>query len=189
MSKNQELHYEIKDLDLISKEFKYHSYCYKEFTRGCSAKCRTDTSTNSAKSTYEETAPSRRTFDIKAVEEFIEIHAIRDDETVSMSQLQDVYGNKTQKDIYVRRNMKKKVVEIFGDKLIFITVRSNTPDVVISSEAIESILNMSDKESSIKRVASYLRGDIQEFCRSLPLSTGLQLLKSFALKTDCHLPQ
>ena len=85
--------------------------------------------------------------------------------------------------------MKKKVVEIFGDKIIFITVRPNTPDVVISSEAIESILNMLDKESNIKRVASYLREDIQESCRSLPLSTGLQLLKSFALKTDCHLPQ
>ena len=88
-----------------------------------------------------------------------------------MSQLQDVYGYKTQKDIYVTRNVKKKLVEIFGNKLIFITVRPNTPDVVISCEAIESTLNMSDKESSIKRLVSYLREDIQEYCRSLsPLS-------------------
>ena len=83
-----------------------------------------------------------------------------------MSQLQDGYGDKTQKDIYVRRNMKKKLVEIFGNKLIFITVRPNTHDVVINSEAIESTLNMTDKETSIK---SYLREDIQEYCRSLPL--------------------
>ena len=69
MSKNQEMRYEVKDLDLTSKEFKYHSSCYKEFTRGYSEKCRTDT--NSAKSTYEETSPNKRTFDIKAVEEFI----------------------------------------------------------------------------------------------------------------------
>ena len=75
---------------------------------------------------------------------------------------------KTQKDIYVTRNVKKKLVEIFGNKLIFITVRTNTPDVVISSEAIESTLNMSDKESNIKRLVSYLREDIQEYCRSLP---------------------
>ena len=81
-----------------------------------------------------------------------------------MSQLQDVYSDKTQKDIYVRRNMKKKSVEIFGNKLIFITARPNTPDVVISSDAIESTINMSDKESSIKRVASYLREDVQEYC-------------------------
>ena len=161
MSKN---HYEIKDLDLISKEFKYHSSCYKEFTCGHSAKCRTDTSTNSVKSTYEETKPSIRTFDIIAVEESIEIHVIRDHEALSMSQLQDVYSDKTQKDIYVRRNMKKKSVEIFGNKLIFITARPNTPDVVISSDAIESTINMSDKESSIKRVASYLREDVQEYC-------------------------
>ena len=65
-----------------------------------------------------------------------------------MSQLQDVYGDKIQKDIYVRRNMKKKLVEIFGNKLMFIPIRPNTPDVVISSEAIKSTLNISDKASN-----------------------------------------
>ena len=74
------------DLDLISIEFKYHTSYYKGFTRGYSAKCRRDR-TNSAKSTYEESTPSKRTFDIKAVEELIEIHVIRDHKTVSMSQL------------------------------------------------------------------------------------------------------
>ena len=64
--------------------------------------------------------------------------------------------------------MKNKLVEIFGNKLIFITVRPNTPDVVISSQAIESILDISNKNSSIKKVASYLRKDIQEYSRSLP---------------------
>ena len=121
--------------------------------------------------TYEETTPSKRTFDLKAVEEFIEINVIQDHETVSMSQLQDVYSDKTQKDTYLRCNMKKKLVEIFGNKLIFITVRPNKPDVVVSSEAIKSTLNMSGKESSIERVASYLLEDIQEYCKSLmPLS-------------------
>ena len=64
--------------------------------------------------------------------------------------------------------MKNKLVEIFGNKLIFITVRPNTPDVVISSHAIESTLDISNKNSSIKKVASYLRKDIQEYSRSLP---------------------
>ena len=32
-----------------------------------------------------------------------------------MIQLQDVYGDEIQKHIYVRRNMKKKLVEIFGN--------------------------------------------------------------------------
>lgn len=74
--KNQEMHYEIKDLDLIIKKFNYHSFCYKEFNRGYSAKCRADTLTNSEKLTYEKTTRSKRTFDIKTVEEFIEIHVI-----------------------------------------------------------------------------------------------------------------
>ena len=70
--------------------------------------------------------------------------------------------------MYVRCNIKKKLVEVFGNKLTFIAVRPNIPDVVISSEAIESTVSMSGKESSIERVTSYLREDSQEYCRSLP---------------------
>ena len=43
-----------------------------------------------------------------------------------------------------------KIVKLFQ----YQTVRPNTPYVVISSEVIKSTLNMSDKESSIKRVTS-----------------------------------
>ena len=30
---DQNIYYEIKDVDLIAKVFKYHEFCYKEFTR------------------------------------------------------------------------------------------------------------------------------------------------------------
>ena len=30
---DKSLHYEIKDIDLIAREFKYHQHCYREFTR------------------------------------------------------------------------------------------------------------------------------------------------------------
>ena len=167
-AQNQDMYYEIKDLDLISKEFKYHASCYRDFTRGFSSKCRLETSTSTTKTTLEETTPSKRTFDIRAVEEFVRINVIRDQKTISMSELQEIYGDKTQKDKYVRHSMKKKLLKTFGNKLIFITVRPNTPDVVISSEAVEATLKMADKESSIKRVANFLREDIQEYCQSLP---------------------
>ena len=125
--------------------------------RGYSGKCRTDSSTNSAKSTSEKTTSSKRTFDIKFVEEFIEIHIIRDHKIVSMSQLQDVYDDKTQKDINVRRNIKKMLVKIFGNKLIFVTVIPNKPDVVISSEAIKSTMNMLDRKSNLKKPVTCVR--------------------------------
>ena len=32
------LHYEIKDIDLIAKEFKYRQHCYREFTRPINTK-------------------------------------------------------------------------------------------------------------------------------------------------------
>lgn len=64
--------------------------------------------------------------------------------------------------------MKRKLVEFFGNRHTFISIRPNTPEVVISSEAIESTVSMPGKESSIERVTSYLREDSQEYCRSLP---------------------
>ena len=48
------------------------------------------------------------------------------------------------------------------------TARQNTPDVVISSDTLTDQVDVSDKDSAIKKVASYLREDIQEYCRSLP---------------------
>ena len=63
---------------------------------GYSAKCRTDNLSCLSKSISEENTPGKRAFDIKAVEEFIEINVIRDQKTVSMRQLQEIYGDKLQ---------------------------------------------------------------------------------------------
>ena len=63
---------------------------------------------------------------------------------------------------------KKKLINIFGDKLLFLTSRPNTPDIVISSGTVEARVDVSDKESDIKKVANYLRKDIEEYCQSLP---------------------
>ena len=35
---DKSLHYEIKDIDLIAREFKYHQHCYREFTRSIKRK-------------------------------------------------------------------------------------------------------------------------------------------------------
>ena len=44
----------------------------------------------------------------------------------------------------------------------------NSPDVLISSEAVEAPSEMSDKKSCIQRLAIFLCEDIQEYCKSLP---------------------
>ena len=106
-----------------------------------------------------------------------------------MSELQEIYGDKTQKDIYVRHNMKKKIVKAFGNKLTFITVRPNSSDVVISSEAVEATLEMSDKKSCIQRVASFYVRIFRNIVSHYHLLAGPQQLKNFVLKTDFHLLQ
>ena len=185
MEKDYELYCEIKDLDLISKEFKYHSSCYKEFTRGFSVKSRVDNSSASL-SPLEPGLSRNLTCDIKAVEEFIEKKVFRDQKAVSMLTLQHIYNKESQPCVKSRHRLKNKLVAIFGNKLIFLTARANTPDVVISSDTVEAQVDVSDKESNIKKVASYLREDIQEYCRSLPALSWPPTVEE--LSADSRLP-
>ena len=53
--------------------------------------------------------------------------------------------------------MKRKLVEFFGNRHTFISIRPNTPEVVISSEAIEFTLNMSDKSAFSRNSCSILK--------------------------------
>ena len=68
-------------------------------------------------------------------------------------------------------------------------MRPNSPGVLISSEAVEATLEMSDKKSCMQRVASFLRGDIQEYCKSLPPLSYPPTIEDFILKTDFQLLQ
>ena len=84
MKKNYDLYCEIKDLDLISKEFKYHRSCYKEFTRGFSEKSRSSTSCLDIASTSSSSLEPGMLTNIKAVEEYIENNVVGDHKAVSM---------------------------------------------------------------------------------------------------------
>ena len=67
----------IKDEDLIAKEFRYHSHCYRNFTRGEIA--------YDKKGTYE-------TGDFDTVSEFITTEVIERGRVVSLNEIHSLYG-------------------------------------------------------------------------------------------------
>ena len=81
MKKNYDLYCEIKDLDLISKEFKYHRSCYEEFTRGFSEKSRSSTPRLDIASTSSSSLEPGMLTNIKAVEKYIENNVVGDHKT------------------------------------------------------------------------------------------------------------
>ena len=79
---DQNIYYEIKDVDLIAKEFKYHEFCYKEFTR--------------KKKLSQATAvvDERPKGDYKSVIQCINERVLGKNQAVSMSVLHAIYGLK-----------------------------------------------------------------------------------------------
>lgn len=169
MKKDEQLFYEIKELDLISKEFKYHPQCYKDFTRGFGEKGRTE---NQAQDDDElplnDNESTSQVKDIEAVKRFIEANILRDNKAVSMTTLQELYYCQNKSCAQSRYKLRLKLINIYAKKLLFLSVKPNTPAIVINANTTEAKIDMFGKDKSIRKVAGYLRADIQEYCRLLP---------------------
>ena len=78
---DQSLYYEIKDLDLIAKEFKYHDVCYREFTRK-------EDITHEKRKSLEDV---RGTGNFEVVAKCVEEKILNKDLVVSMTVLHELY--------------------------------------------------------------------------------------------------
>ena len=85
-----------------------------------------------------------------------------------------------------RNKLKKKIVSLYGEKHMFLTARINTPEIVISAATIDTQVVVSDKESSIIKVANYLHKDIEEYCDLLPATHWPRTVEE--LSADNRLP-
>ena len=85
-AKNESLYYEIKDIDLIAKEFQYHVSCYKDFVRE-------DKSSQSQDSTELGNVKG----DFQAVVDCIEKRVLSQNQAVSMSLIHEPYGMHSRK--------------------------------------------------------------------------------------------
>ena len=150
-NKGQTLFPEIKDLDLIAKEFKYHECCYKDFTR----KEKHLTPSLYGKGNFEK---------VKAC---IEKKVLTENQAVSMHILHELYGLSTDDNRY-RSKLKARIQSEFTDKLHFVFINKTTPEVMISTESIKSHVLFNDREHLLNQAAEYVRADIEEHAKNLP---------------------
>ena len=163
---NPDLYYEINDLDLIAREFKYHKKCYNDINRGFAFKARIESSekaecllTEPASYSYPHT---HNYHDLDAVKRCIEQKILLEKQVISIRTLHEIYdiqeaSEPSSECSRTRNKLKKKIVSLYGEKLVFLTSRVNTPEIVISAATIDTQVVVSDKESSIMKVANYLR--------------------------------
>ena len=59
-----------------------------------------------------------------------------------------------------RSKLKDRIKSEFGNQLLFLTINSTTPQIVISSEGINSNTILKNKDEIIKECAKQLRQDI-----------------------------
>ena len=109
-NEDQSLFFEIKDVDLIAKEFKYHDFCYKEYKRKEKGSI--------SKVTEED---ERESGDFEAVVKCITEKVLNENQALSMKVLHGIFGLRTE-DTGYRAKLKTRIQSTFGDQLYFLSV-------------------------------------------------------------------
>ena len=84
-----------------------------------------------------------------------------------MSVLHAIYGLNPGDKRY-RNKLKGRIQSYFKEKLYFLFIDKNTPEVVINREAIESHTLFNDSAHIVELAAMLLRGDILNYASSIP---------------------
>eukprot|EP00794_Sanderia_malayensis_P010438 gene10438-biopygen7613 len=84
-----------------------------------------------------------------------------------MKVLHEIFGLRTD-DTQYRAKLKSRIQSTFGDKIYFLTVTKNIPEVMINTDAIHSHTVFNDRDHIIQQAAKYLREDILAFANATP---------------------
>ena len=85
-----------------------------------------------------------------------------------MTYLYQLYGLNPGDSRY-KSKLKSRIQNIFPSELIFVKVKTNIAEIVLSKTVFDNIIHYSiDKDSSINEVASIIKLDIVSYCKTLP---------------------
>ena len=131
--------------------------------------------------------------DFTKLTDYIDKHVFEMNQALSMNIAYDIYCGLEPEEISneatVKRRMRlrKKLEFHYGDHILILGTRKNSPDVVINSKSLESEVTItSDHESLIRNPAKYLRSDIIDYCDKLTLLSWPPTLEE--LLSDERLP-
>ena len=162
--KDETLYINIKDLDLIAKEFKVHSHCYQQYTNGYAFGSRSSTS-----SSVQDMATNNcyNCGNFEQVKEYVEDKVLGLGNAVSMNILHEIYGLEVGDNRY-RNKLKVRLKDDFKEKISFVAVSHETAEVVIPSYFLDGAFLNDSRVTTIKNAAKYLREEIKNTFKSLP---------------------
>ena len=122
--------------------------------------------------------------DFDPVKAFISESILTLNKAISTTVLHQIYGTGfgDENEKVYRNKLKKRIIDKYGELLMFLKVDGNTPEVVISSEGLHSTTIVKDKIGFIKQAAAYLQEEILQYASSmdrLELPPRLEQLKNF----------
>ena len=122
---DEKLLIQIRDVDLIAKELQMHRICYIDYTLIVTLK--------NKPSDADETEFAWGDFD--AVKAFISESILTLNKAISITVLHQIYGTGfgDENEKVYRNKLKKRIIDEYGELLMFLKVDGNTPEVVISS--------------------------------------------------------
>ena len=87
-----------------------------------------------------------------------------------MTVLHELYGLHPE-DARYRGKLKARIQIAYPEKLLFLSLRQNTAEVVVSAEGVNSYYLFNDQDQIIKQAADYLRNDILDYAKRIPKLT------------------
>ena len=160
--KNEALFSEIEHLDLITKEFKVHHICYKQFTF-----CHSSTSDTLVATEAEKTYAKGK---FEEVEEYIIDVVMKEKRAASIKTLHEIYGIGIG-DTRYRSKLKDRIVDRFGDQICFLTSSRNKPEIIVCAEYFTSDSVHYDSIHTIQHAAKLLQKDIFDKFKETPQPT------------------
>ena len=160
--KDPNLYSEIANLDLSTKEFKYHTKCYNSLTYGYSSSKRN----REKEPTDDYCLQHNSKSDWEAVETFINQQVLLEKKAVSMHFLHGLYKLNPSDTCY-RNKLKTRICNEFSELLTFLTPANNRAEVVISNSVSSEQCRLFD-DRILRNAAHHLHRDILNFANQLP---------------------
>ena len=152
--KDENVLHDIRDVDLLAKEFQVHDKCRLDYTR----KRDNDEPERSEKTAFGQ-------FDV--VTDFIQDHVLQSNQAASMTLIHELYADGHSGDSRNCSKLKQKIVDYFPDQLHLLTIDEKSVQVVVSKEGIYSKIIIGSKETILKEAAKCLQHDVISFENSL----------------------
>ena len=150
-----ELIVQISAVDLIAKELMMHKQRHLDYVR-----CLGEIEGNE-----DDVDDTEATNNFPIVKDFIQEPIIEGNKAVSMKAIHSLYktgyGHAHEK-VY-RNRLKSKIINEFGNQLRFLRIDGQTPEIIVSTEGLDSTTVIKDKSVILKKAAEYLRQDILDY--------------------------